>query len=237
MHLHQWWKAKGGCRMGLGLQSSSMGRVMALVVSLWVGNAGAAPVTPTEAIRATINQVIEILEDDVMKQPGHTSERRRLLEEVIGARFNYEEMSKRTLGAQWKRLTEPQREEFVALFQRFLADRYADKIEGYTGEDIRYFGERIEGAYAEVRTEIVSGKLEIPMDYRMISRSGRWRVYDVVIDGVSLVRNYRGQFDKIIEDSSYAELVRRLRERSESQDTKGELGWRRPTPWEGERAA
>lgn len=183
-------------------------------IVLWVATAGGALESPTQAVRSTVNEVIRILDDPTMKQPGRLSQRRQLLEDVIGARFNYEEMSKRTLTAQWKLLNAQERAEFVQLFRSFLSDRYADKIEGYSGEDIRYLGERIDGRYAEVRTRVVSDKTEIPMDYRLLEVSGQWLVYDVVVDGVSLVRNYRGQFDKVIRDDSYAELLRRLRART-----------------------
>ncbi len=183
-------------------------------VLLWIGGATGAVEAPTQAVRSTINEVLRILDDEAMKQPARLSQRRQSLEDVIGARFNYEEMSKRTLTTQWKLLNAQERAEFVQLFRSFLSDRYADKIEGYSGEDIQYLSERIDGPYAEVRTRIVSDKLEIPMDYRLLEVSGQWLVYDVIIDGVSLVRNYRGQFDKVIHDASYAELVRRLRART-----------------------
>jgi phospholipid transport system substrate-binding protein len=168
---------------------------------------------PTEAVRGTITEVLRILADETLKRPEQLPQRRRLLEETVGARFNYEEMSKRTLAGQWKQLSEAERKEFVALFRSFLTDSYADKIEGYAGEDIRYLGERLDGPYAEVRTRVVSNKVDFPIEYRLFNRSGEWLVYDVVIDGVSLVRNYRGQFEKIIRDSSYQGLVEKLRKK------------------------
>ncbi|NWF71822.1 MAG: ABC transporter substrate-binding protein, partial [Nitrospirae bacterium] len=100
------------------------------------------------------------------------------------------------------------------------SDRYAEKIESYSGEQISYLSERIEGNYAEVRTELRSSKIGIPMDYRLHVKDGTWHAYDLVVDGVSLVKNYRSQFEKIIYKSSYQELVRRLRERTVGEDTK-----------------
>ncbi len=211
--------------------------VGSVVLPLWAGAVGAVVDPPTQAVRKTVDRVLAILEDDAMKQPARLSERRQLLEEVIGARFSYEEMSKRALAAQWTRLSQAERDEFVVLFRSFLSDRYADKIEGYAGEDVRYLSERVEGPYAEVRTRVASGKVEIPMDYRLLQLSGEWRVYDVVVDGVSLVRNYRGQFHKIIRDSSYAELVRRLRERTQKRDSGEELGRAAPSQERLERSA
>ncbi|HXF91444.1 MAG TPA: ABC transporter substrate-binding protein [Nitrospiraceae bacterium] len=183
---------------------------------LMVGLATASfPESPTEVVRGTINEVIRILEDPTLNAPSLRKPRRRLLEEVIGSRFDYEEMSKRTLGAYWHQLNGAEQAEFVKLFKAFLSDRYASKIEGYSGEQVAYLSERTEGAYAEVRTKLVSSKVEIPMDYRLIAKAGRWYAYDVIVDGISLVKNYRSQFTGIIRSSSYAELVRRLKERSE----------------------
>ncbi len=146
-----------------------------------------------------------------------------ILEEVIAGRFDYAEMSKRALAAEWAPLTEAQRTEFVELFKRFLSDRYAEKIEGYSGEQVLYLSERIEGTYAEVRTELRSDKTDIPMDYRLILlKEDRRHAYDIIVDGVSLVKNYRSQFQKIIRESSYQELVKKLRERTLTEKKEAE---------------
>jgi phospholipid transport system substrate-binding protein len=190
--------------------------VLALAAALWGAGGGQAVVwagAPTEAVKSTIARVIQTLDDATLKQPARTAERRQLLENIIGERFNYTEMAKRALGAQWTKLQEKDRKEFVELFQRLLSASYADKIEGYTGEQVSYLSERKEDNYAEVRTKVSSGKVEIPLDYRLIGNSDDWRVYDIVIDGVSLVKNYRGQFEKILRESSYPDLVDRLREK------------------------
>ncbi|HJR76903.1 MAG TPA: ABC transporter substrate-binding protein [Nitrospiraceae bacterium] len=170
--------------------------------------------SPTEAVRNTINQMIKILDNADLKTPNKAQERRRNLELIVARRFDYAEMSKRTLAAQWRSLPQQERDEFVDLFKSFLSDRYAGKIEGYAGEQVQYLSERIEGEYAEVRTKLVSQKVTIPIDYRLIKRGEEWHAYDIVVDGVSLVKNYRSQFSKILRDSSYSELVRRLRDRA-----------------------
>ena len=194
--------------------------VVILVWSVVFAAAPQGPESPTEAVRGTVSRVLSILEDPALKDPAKS--RRRMLEEVIATRFDYAEMSKRTLAAYWPPLTEAQRTEFVELFKRFLSDRYAEKIEGYSGEQVMYLSERIEGTYAEVRTELRSDKTTIPMDYRLFLKEGRWHAYDIVVDGVSLVKNYRSQFQKIIRESSYDELVKKLRERTltEARTTK-----------------
>lgn len=168
-------------------------------------------------VRNTLDEVIRIIEDPELKDPAKLLPRRRMLEEVIASRFDYAEMSKRALAANWRPLSEAERNEFVELFKSFLSDRYAEKIEGYAGEQVFYLSERVQGPYAEVRTELRSSKAEIPMDYRLFLKEGRWRAYDIIVDGVSLVKNYRSQFDKIIRESSYQELAKKLRDRTVEQ--------------------
>jgi phospholipid transport system substrate-binding protein len=176
--------------------------------------------SPTEVVSGTITEVFRILEDPKLKDPAKLVPRRRMLEDVIARRFDYEEMSKRAMAAHWVPLTPDQRSEFVELFKGFLSDRYAERIEGYSGEKVKYTSERIEGSYAEVRTKLVSSKVAIPMDYRLFARDGKWYAYDIIVDGISLVRNYRSQFDKIIREHSYQELVKKLRDRTATEDIK-----------------
>nr|MBI3613578.1 ABC transporter substrate-binding protein [Nitrospirota bacterium] len=187
--------------------------VVVAMTALWLGHAAPASAagSATEAVRGTIDEVIRILSDKEMKQPARHQERRKLLETVIWGRFDDKEMSKRSLAAQWTKLNEAEREEFVGLFRSFLTDAYADKIEGYAGEQVQYLGERLEGSYAEVRTKLLSEKTSYPMEYRLMEKSGDWVVYDIIVDGISLVRNYRGQFERIIRAESYAALVEKLR--------------------------
>ncbi len=184
--------------------------------------AAAGSESPTEAVRGTVSRVLSILEDPALKDPAKLKPRRRMLEDVIATRFDYAEMSRRALAAYWKPLTTAERTEFVELFKRFLSDRYAEKIEDYSGEQVEYRSERIEGTHAEVRTELHSDKTTIPMDYRLLLKEGRWHAYDIIVDGVSLVKNYRSQFQKIIRESSYQELVNKLRGRTltEARKTK-----------------
>lgn len=191
---------------------------IALLPGLLLPGQALAEGSATQAVKKTVDQAIEILEDPALKKPERKEERRRMLIEVIGARFDFEEMAKRTLGKEWKKLNEPQRKEFVDLFTGLLVKSYSGRIEGYSGEQVEYLNERTKGNYAEVRTRVISGKVEIPLYYRMINQSGDWRVYDVVADGVSLVRNYRGQFSKILDSESFDVLLKKLREKVEADD-------------------
>jgi len=189
--------------------------VMAAVVLTGVAAQSASAGQATEAMRGTIDEVLRVLADKDLKQPAKANERRQLLEKVVGERFDYEEMSRRSLGASWGNLSDKEKQEFVALFQTLLVNTYADKIESYTGDGVQFLNERNEKEYAEVRTKVLTGKTEIPLDYRLLNKGSGWRVYDVVVDGVSLVNNYRGQFSKILRNGSYADLVDQLRKKSE----------------------
>jgi phospholipid transport system substrate-binding protein len=175
----------------------------------------ATAVTATEAVKSSIEQVVVVLEDKELKKADRVMERRQQLQKIFNERFSYEEMSKRSLGAQWNNLNETQRLQFIDLFRQLLARSYTGTIEGYSGERFQYLSEHNEGAYAEVRTKLLSRKGEIPINYRLLSVSGKWQVYDIVVDGISMVSNYRAQFTKIIRSSSYEDLVKKLQNKSE----------------------
>jgi len=179
-----------------------------------VGPARAAE-TPTDAVRTTVNEAISVLQDQELKNPDRAAERINRLKSIADSRFDYGEMAKRALGAHWNKMSERQQKEFVDLFTKLLTASYADQVGLYSGEQVQYLGERLEGDdYAEVRSKMI-GKTTIPIDYRLLKKDGEWRAYDVVIDGVSLVRNYRGQFTSMMRFSSYDHLVQTLREKVE----------------------
>lgn len=189
--------------------------VMGLCLSFGVEFPQAFAGPPTDSMKGTIDEVLRIIRDKELKQAAKAEERRSLLEKVVAERFDYQEMSRRALGAPWNQLSDKEKQEFVSLFQTLLTNSYAEKVESYSGEGVQYLNERTEKDYAEVRTKILSGKTEIPLDYRLINHGADWRVYDVVVDGVSLVNNYRGQFTKILRASSYPDLVDQLRKKSD----------------------
>jgi phospholipid transport system substrate-binding protein len=143
-------------------------------------------------------------------------ERQARIRQAVLQRFSFEEMARRSLGRHWHELTPEQRQEFVQLFTDLLIDSYIDKIERSEGkEDIRYTRETIEDDYASVRTEIVQERDQnIEVEYRLLLRDGDWQVFDVIIEGVSLVNNYRTQFNKIILEESYEALVKKLQQKS-----------------------
>ena len=197
-----------------GLRWTMIGAV--LVLQLFMGGlSSAVGGAATDLMKGTIDEVLKILNDKELKEPARLEDRRQRLEKVVAARFDYPEMSRRSLGAQWNQLSDKDKQEFVDLFRTLLTNTYADRVETYSGEGVQYLNERTEKEYAEVRTKVLSGKTEIPMDYRLLHKDNDWRVYDVVVHGVSLVNNYRGQFTKILHTSSYPGLVDQLRKKSD----------------------
>ena len=167
--------------------------------------------TPTEAMRTTVSQALGVLQDQELKKPERTDERVTRLKKIADLRFDYGEMAKRSLGGQWDKLEERERQEFVGLFTEFLTATYVEKIHSYSDEEVRFLNERLEGDHAEVKTVMVGKKTETPLDYRLLLKGGDWKAYDVLVDGISMVRNYREQFASILRSSSYEHLVQMLR--------------------------
>jgi phospholipid transport system substrate-binding protein len=167
---------------------------------------------PTQVVKGVIDEVIRLLSDPALKAPAQKMHRRQLIKQVIDQRFDYGEMARRCLGVTWRQLGPDQRSEFVSLFGQLLEASYSDKIEKYSGETVTYLGEALDNdEFAEVRTVLLRKNDRFPMDYRLLNSDAGWMIYDVVIEGVSLVANYRSQFTRIVQESSYGELVRRLR--------------------------
>jgi phospholipid transport system substrate-binding protein len=188
-----------------------------LAVGLTVMLAGtAAAGVPTDQLRGAVDRVLKTLEDPGLKGEGKVVERRVAVRKIANEIFDFGEIAKRSMARHWQPLSEAQRSEFVGLFADLLERSYISKIETYGGEKIQYTAERIDGDYATVSTKIITKNgTEVPVDYRMIKRADRWLVYDVSIEGVSLVSNYRTQFNKIIQTSSYNELVSKLRNKQD----------------------
>ncbi len=189
--------------------------VLTLIGTLAISVGLAAAGAPTDAMKGTVDDVIRILSNPTLKDP---SQRHRILQQVkqvVDRRFDYEEMAKRTL-PNWNQLSAPQRQEFVKLFSELLATSYAEKMAKYSGEKVTFLGDRPEGEQAEVNTVLIRTNDRVPINYRLINK-GNWVVYDVVIDGVSLVNNYRSQFARVISESSYQDLVKRLQTKVDEQ--------------------
>jgi phospholipid transport system substrate-binding protein len=171
---------------------------------------------PTDQLKAQIDRTVKILDDPELKKPGRQRDRRAAVRQVANDIFDFSETAKRSLARHWAARSQAEREEFVQLFGDLLERSYISKIELYGGEKIKFVGETIEPDGAIVRTRLVTKQdTEIPIDYRMHARGDKWLVYDVLIEGVSLISNYRTQFNKIITTSSYQELVKKMKSKQE----------------------
>jgi phospholipid transport system substrate-binding protein len=184
--------------------------ILAMLGSVDVASAG----PPTEALKTSIDEVVRILNDPALNKPEKKQERRQVLVDVISKRFNFEEMAKRTVGAEWAKRSPEERREFVDSFRTLLSNSYLGRIENYSGEKVRYNKEITDGEHAEVRTEIDTGQSTIPIDYKMENAGGDWRVYDVVVEGTGLVSNYREQFKRILRKESFEALSKTIREKA-----------------------
>ncbi len=185
-----------------------------LLLLLWLSPGAAAGGVPTDQIKATVDRALVVLRDPRFKPAARTKERRDQLKQILFARFDFSEMARRALGANWRRRTPQEQEEFVRLFTELLERAYADTIESYTDEKIIYVGEKVDGNYAEVKSKILTSKgQDFSIDYKTQVVGGEWKVYDVVVENISMVNNFRAQFNRVINNSSYEELVHRLKEK------------------------
>jgi phospholipid transport system substrate-binding protein len=183
--------------------------IVAVVLSAILAWAGA----PTDQLKSQIDQVIKILDDPALK--SHPAERHEQVRKLAEEIFDYPDTARRALGPHWTARTPQEREEFTRLFGDLLDRAYISKIDLYQGEKVKWVGEQVTGDDAQVKTTIqTKSGSDMPVDYRMHLKDGRWRVYDVVIEGVSLVSNYRTQFNKIVQTESYDSLVQKLKARS-----------------------
>ncbi len=192
--------------------------IAASLMTFFFIGAGSLPAEAavTADVKRTVDKVVAIVADENMKKPGNEAKRRAALKSAISTMFDYGEMAKRSLGVNWRGRTKAEQKDFVNLFATLLENSYAGKIESYENQRIVYDKESIDGDYAEVKSRIVTAKRdEYSLDYRLMRQGNRWMVYDVVIEGVSLVSNYRSQFQKIITSQGYGALVKKLRAKSD----------------------
>jgi phospholipid transport system substrate-binding protein len=207
----------------LRMGAMTLAGALMIVVSVAPAAAGA----PTDQLKGAVDGVLKILDDPSLK--GRLAERRAAVRKIANEIFDFSEIAKRSLARHWHPLSEAQRTEFVSLFADLLERSYISKIETYGGEKIQYTAERADGDFATVSTKIVTKNgTEVPVDYRMTKRADRWLVYDVSIEGVSLVSNYRTQFNKIIQTTSYNELVSKLRNKQDELLAEDKGGKKKP---------
>ncbi len=210
--------------LGAPMRTFAFGAALALVLTVFSFN-GAAAGAPTDQLRGSVDGVLKILSDPELKKEAKSAERRRSIRLVANEIFDFNEISRRSLAIHWQARTPAERQQFVALFGDLLEHSYVTKIESYSGEKIQYVGETIDGNQAVVRTRIVSKQgTETPVDYRLLLQGDRWRAYDVTIEGISLVSNYRAQFNAIIQRGGYGDLVAKLKAKQDERPGAREVG-------------
>ena len=169
---------------------------------------------PTEQVRATVDKVLVMVKNPNLKSPAQKKNLQARLAEVIYPRFDFTEMAKRTLGPHWGRRTAEEQREFVSIFAALLGRSYSDKIESYRSQNVLYTREIEDKNYAEVDTTIVSDTQEkVSINYKLHNVDKDWKVYDLVIEDISMINNYRSQFNRVIARSSFDELLRVLKEK------------------------
>jgi phospholipid transport system substrate-binding protein len=185
--------------------------VLMVICSGKLANAG----EPTEAIRGAVNQGVEILKNaklDTQKQRDQVIDR---LRQIVYPLFDFNEMAMRSLGANWRRLNPQQRQEFVSTFTALLEKTYADQIDLYNGQQVVYTGESVDGDYARVDSRIIDkNRQTYSVTYRLHKVDGKWKIYDVVAENISLVNNYRSQFNRVIARSSFEELLKIMKQQA-----------------------
>jgi phospholipid transport system substrate-binding protein len=191
----------------------------AALLGFLTATTAAFALTPTETVKSRVDQALQSLGQAAATSPGTAQSRRAEIRRAADSLFDFPEMARRALGRHWADRTPTEREEFVRLFTDLIARSYIGKIDRYAGEAIAYTGERVDGDEASVRSQVVTSKgSQIPVEYRLHRVNDAWSAYDVLIENVSLVGTFRSQFDRIIKAESFADLVRRLREKGQVAD-------------------
>ena len=169
---------------------------------------------PLNVVKSATDRALQVLKDPQLKSKEKKAQRIERLKQIINPIFDYEETAKRALGVHWRRRTPAEQREFVKLFRTFLEKIYADRIDEYAGERIIFGREVIDNEYAEVDATVVNAKgEESPIIFKLRRVGDNWLVYDAVVENISIVNNYRSQFDRVIKTSSYEELVKKIREK------------------------
>ena len=195
--------------------------ILLMLVSFCFSGSASAQTSATEEVKKVVDEVVSIVSSQEMRKPENKEKRKKGLKDAIGAIFDFAEMARSSLGKHWGELDSAQKDEFEKAFETLLENTYSKKIESYNNERIVYLKEIVAGDNSVVKSKVVTSKHdEFTLDYRLMNRDGRWVINDVVIEGVSLVANYRKQFDKIIRSDGYPALIKKIN--SKQKEVSGE---------------
>ena len=176
------------------------GLTLAFTVMSHAGN------TPTDDVRTSVEAILEILKNEQLDKEG----KRAQISTVINKRFDFRAMSQRTLATNWKKVTDEEKQQFVALFSQLIENSYVGKVEAYTDEKVDFTGEKVKGRKAVVETLIITSSADIPINYKVYQKGGQWLVYDVIIEGVSLISNYRSSYQEIMKKEGFDGLLAKM---------------------------
>jgi len=190
--------------------------LVVLLCGLSFGVVSAKETSPTAELKPALNDLTAVLGDENLKGDAHLVERRDKILSLIKNRFDFREMSRRVLGKTWRKIDNQERDRFTALMTKLLENVYIGKLESYSGQEIEFVAEKIKGQRAQVTTLVENGDIKIPVHYIMRKTESKWMVYDINIEGVSLVRNYKEQFKSILRKDDYQGLVKVLEDKNRS---------------------
>ena len=176
-------------------------------ITLAAATITSADTSPTDAIRTSVEGILTLLRDKDLDQ----ATRRGKIREIINARFDFRAMSQRTLATNWKKASNEQKQEFVQLFSKLIENTYIGRVESYTDEKVDFPGEKVKGKKAVVETLILTANADIPVNYKVYQKSGEWRVYDVIIEGISLISNYRSSYQEIVKKDGVDGLIMKMK--------------------------
>ncbi len=179
--------------------------IMLSAVMAMPGLASADP-APIESVRIAVNAILDILKNQELDK----AVKRDRMREVIDARFDFRAMSQSTLATNWKKASKDEQQQFVKLFGKLIQNTYIGQVEAYTNEEVTYPSEKIKGKRAVVDTLIITSTAEIPVNYKLYLKKNQWRVYDVIIEGVSLISNYRSTYQEIVKKEGFSGLLARM---------------------------
>jgi len=162
--------------------------------------------SPTDDVRTSVDGILVILKNEALDN----QQKRAQMSTIINQRFDFRAMSQRTLATNWKKTSDVQKKQFVELFSQLIESSYVGKLEDYTDEKVTYPGEKVKGRKAVVETLIVTSSGDVPVNYRLYSKGDQWLVYDVIIEGVSLISNYRSSYQEIMKDEGFDGLISKM---------------------------
>jgi len=184
--------------------------ILAAGIALTVANIAAADASPTDAVRGSVDSILTLLQNKELDQ----ATRRKEMRKVINGRFDFRAMSQRTLATNWKKASKEQQQEFVQLFAQLIENTYIGRVEAYTDEKVDYPGEKVKGKKAVVETLILTASADIPINYKVYQKkNGEWWVYDVIIEGISLISNYRSSYQEIVKKEGFDGLIAKMKDK------------------------